>query len=68
MRCPVCQLELGVERQAGERELVLKYSFKDWVERCGHQRGDPMLCANLMPTILELLKKSGPSAVVEPRN
>ena len=68
MRCPVCQLELGVERQTGERELVLKYSFKDWVERCGHQRGDPMLCANLMPTILELLKQSGRSAVVEPRN
>jgi hypothetical protein len=67
MRCPVCQLELGVERQAGEGDLVLKYSFKDWVERCGHQRGDPMLCANLMPTILELLlKQSGRSAVVKP--
>jgi hypothetical protein len=39
-------------------ELVLKYSFKDWVERCSHQRGDPMLYANLMPTILELLQSN----------
>jgi hypothetical protein len=53
MRCPVCQLELGVERQAGE--VVLRYSFGDWVQRCSYQRGDPMLCANLMPTILALL-------------
>jgi hypothetical protein len=54
MICPVCQLELGVERQAGE-EVVLTYSFGDWVQRCTYQRGDPVLCANLMPTILELL-------------
>ena len=53
MRCPVCQLELGVERQAGE--VVLTYSFGDWVQRCRHQRSDPVLCANLMPTILALL-------------
>jgi hypothetical protein len=53
MRCPVCQLELGVERQAGE--VVLTYSLKDLAERCSYQRGDPVLCANLMPTILELL-------------
>jgi hypothetical protein len=54
MRCPICQLELGVERRAGE-EVVLTYSFGDWVQRCTYQRGDPVLCANLMPTILKLL-------------
>jgi hypothetical protein len=53
MRCPVCELELGVERQASE--VVLRYSFKDWADRCSYQRGDPVLCANLMPTILKLL-------------
>ena len=53
MRCPVCQLELGVERQAGE--VVLTYSFGDWIQRCIYQRSDPVLCANLMPTILALL-------------
>ena len=53
MRCPVCELELGVERQAGE--VVLKYSFKDWAGRCRYQRGDPALCTHLMPTVLELL-------------
>ena len=53
MRCPVCELELGVEPQAGE--VVLRYSLKDWAERCRYQRGDPALCANLMPTIFELL-------------
>ena len=42
MRCPVCELELGVERQAGE--VALRYSFKDWVNRCSCQRGDPALC------------------------
>jgi hypothetical protein len=55
MRCPVCELELGVERQAGDGEVVLTYSFRDWVDRCSYQRGDPVLCANLMPTILKLL-------------
>ena len=53
MICPVCQLELGVERQAGE--VVLTYSIGDWVQRCRYQRGDPVLCANLMPIILGLL-------------
>jgi hypothetical protein len=56
MICPVCRLELGVERQAGE--VVLTYRFGDWVERCSYQRGDPVLCANLMPTILELLPET----------
>ena len=54
MICPVCQLELGVERQAGE--VVLTYSVGDWVQRCTYQRGTPVLCANLMPTILEVTK------------
>jgi hypothetical protein len=58
MICPVCQLELGVERQAGE--VVLIYSFGDWVQRCHYQRGDPVLCANLMPTILNELGKATP--------
>ena len=53
MICPACQLELGVEHQAGE--VVLRYSIKDWSERCRYHRGDPVLCANLMPSILELL-------------
>ena len=53
MRCPACELELGVERQAGE--VVLKYSFEDWAGRCRYQRGDPALCDHLMPTVLELL-------------
>jgi hypothetical protein len=56
MICPVCQLELGAERQAGE--VVLTYSLNDWVQRCRYQRGDPALCSNLMPTILELLTQS----------
>ena len=53
MRCPFCGLELGVERQGGE--VVLTYSFKDWAQSCRYQRGDPVLCANLMPTILTML-------------
>jgi hypothetical protein len=65
MRCPVCQLELGVERQAGE--VVLTYSFGDWVQRCTYQWGAPVLCANLMPTILELLPEKGTPFRSEPR-
>jgi len=59
MRCPVCQLELGIERRVDE--VVLTYSFKDWGERC-HCRasGDPAWCGHLLPTILELLPKSTP--------
>jgi hypothetical protein len=65
MICPVCRLELGVKRQDGE--VVLTYSFGDWIQRCTYQRCNPVLCANLMPTILELLTQSARSAVVEPR-
>jgi hypothetical protein len=54
MICSVCQLELGVER--GANEVVLTYCFKDWEQRCRcRQRGDPVSCAILRPTILELL-------------
>jgi hypothetical protein len=54
MICPVCKLELGVERRADE--VVRTYSFKDWEQRCRcRQRGDPVSCAILRPTILELL-------------
>ena len=65
MICPVCGLELGVKRQAGE--VVLTYSFKDWAERCSYQRGAPVLCANLMPSILELLPEKGTPFRSEPR-
>jgi hypothetical protein len=57
MRCPVCQLELGVERRADE--VVLTYSYKDWEQRCRfRQRGDPVLCGLLRPTILKLLPEA----------
>jgi hypothetical protein len=54
MICPVCGLELGVERQAGE--MVLTYGIGAWVQRCTYQRGDPALCSNLMPTVLTQLE------------
>ena len=54
MICPVCQLELGVERREGE--LVLTYSFKEWVADCRSRAGgDPVSCAILRPTILKLV-------------
>ena len=57
MRCPFCQLELGVERLA--EELVLTYSYKDWEQRCCCRAGgDPAWCGHLLPTILKLLPKS----------
>ena len=57
MRCPICQLELGVERRAGE--LVLTYSFKEWMAACRcRDRGDPVLCGNLLPTVLKELPES----------
>lgn len=52
--CPACLLELGVERRADE--VVLTYSFKNW-EQHYHCRaeGDPVLCGNVLPTILRML-------------
>jgi hypothetical protein len=41
MRCPICRLEFGVERQTSDGDVVQRYSFKDWAERCSYQRGDP---------------------------
>jgi hypothetical protein len=57
MICPVFQLELGVERREGE--LVLTYSFKEWVAGCRCRAGgDPVSCAILRPTILKLLPEA----------
>jgi len=57
MRCPVCQLELGVERRADE--VVLTYSFKDWGHRCRCRAGgDPVWCGHLLQTILTQIPKS----------
>jgi hypothetical protein len=59
MRCPVCKLELGVERRADE--VVLTYSFKDWGQRCRCRAGgDPVWCGHLLPTILKQLPKRTP--------
>jgi hypothetical protein len=59
MRCPICQLELGVERQAAE--VALTYSFSDWEQHCHHRAaGDPVWCGHLLPTILKQLPKSTP--------
>ena len=53
MLCPVCQLELGVERRADE--LVLTYTWKEWAARCRNRaRGDPVSCAMLRPIIAEI--------------
>ena len=55
MRCPGCQLELGIERRADE--LVVTYSFKDWTAAGCHcrERGDPVLCCKLLPAIVKLM-------------
>ena len=44
---------LYIERQAGE--VVPRYNLNDWCKRCSYKRGNPTLCAHLMPTILQLL-------------
>jgi hypothetical protein len=54
MHCPVCHLELHVERQGDE--VVLTYSLDEWLQRCRDQRGDPISCTHLKPTILDLLQ------------
>jgi hypothetical protein len=57
MLCPVCQLELGVEHRAGE--LAVTYGFKDFRARClCRDRGDPVFCGHLLPTILQELPES----------
>ena len=52
MRCPTCQLDLGVERRADE--LVVTYHIGDWRARCPNP-DDPALCGNLLPAILAML-------------
>jgi hypothetical protein len=59
MICPVCTLELGVERR--DDELVITYSFRDWEQRCRCRAGgDPAWCGHLLPTILKQLPKDTP--------
>jgi hypothetical protein len=54
MNCPVCQLELGIERR--EDELVLRWNAQDWRARCSlREPGDPVLCTHLRPIILKML-------------
>jgi hypothetical protein len=67
MRCPVCELELGVERRAGE--VVVTYSFKDWGQHCRCRAGgDPVTCAILRPIILKMLPEANASSCrSEPR-
>src|SRR5262245_5068640 len=56
MICPVCRLEVGLERRAGE--LALTWSAEDWSKRClSRDLGDPVLCKNLGPAIRELLSE-----------
>ena len=56
MICPVCQLEVGVERREGE--LALTWNMEDWKKSCvARDRGDPVLCTNLLPTIIKMLAK-----------
>ena len=57
MICPVCQLELGVERRAGE--LVVTYRFGDWRQQCPCP-DNPVMCSNLLPTILNRCSESSP--------
>jgi hypothetical protein len=58
MKCPLCQLELGVERQAGA--IVLTYAFKQWSATCRcRASGGAALCDNLLPTFNELLRANG---------
>jgi|RhiMetdeSRZDD1v2_1073273.scaffolds.fasta_scaffold661093_2 hypothetical protein len=54
MICPVCKLELGVERRADE---VVTYSFEASGCRC-RERGDPALCRHVLPTILTMLPEA----------
>jgi hypothetical protein len=59
MICPVCQLEIGVERWEGE--LALTYNFKEWTARClRRDKGSPALCNELKPKLLKLLTNGSP--------
>jgi hypothetical protein len=68
MRCPVCHLELGVERRADE--VVLTYSFTEWGQHCRCRAGgSPALCDELKRKLLTLLTngKAPPSPRGEQR-
>ena len=65
MRCPVCGLELGVERRAEEH--VVTYRFGDWRPRCPNP-DDPVICSNLLPTILAMLTDDKPNETDKPRD
>jgi hypothetical protein len=60
MVCPVCKLELGAERRAGE--LVVTYSLRNRKPGCPSS-DDPVLCSNLLPTILTMLTDGKPKQV-----
>jgi hypothetical protein len=54
MNCPVCQVQLGIERRVDE--VAVEYDLKDWIMRCPFRdRGDALLCSNLLPIILKSL-------------
>ena len=54
MICPVCKLELGVERRAGE--LVLTYGLQKWsADCCCRERGDPVQCCRVLPAVMKLM-------------
>ena len=56
LTCPVCWLEIAIERLSGE--ITLKYSVPEWKAQCTSQLGDgPALCVNVRPLILELLER-----------
>ena len=65
MICPVCKLELGVERRAGE--LVVTYSLRDRKPGCPSS-DNPVLCSNLLPTILTMLTDGKPDETDKPRD
>ena len=62
MICPVCKLEVGVERRTDE--LVVTYRFGDWRPRCPNP-DDPVPCSNLLPAILSMLTDGKPDETGE---
>jgi len=66
MICPVCRLELGVERREGE--LVLTYSVGDWRVRCANvDRGGPVLCSSLRSALLTQLTEGKVTLLRKPK-
>jgi hypothetical protein len=55
MICPTCHLEVDIERQADE--LLATYKREEFESRCAHlKQGSPLVCSNLLPTVLKLLE------------